>query len=182
MAATTLFFAVCTKRADGAWKNEFGNSMLASTLYNLGTHRDSQRYDAGENGPRSSKAAIHPQTMPLKNPNGDHRAISFSGYGGPYNLTVRGNFYQANASCAIPGSCLGGWIEDAQLHTSCDLYLKSAPNFAIWNVGSSVRRFRSSSSRSTQSGGNGATIPVSAIAGKVLTTRGATFMSVGSYF
>ena len=45
--------------------------MLASTLYNLGTHRDSQRYDAGENGPRSSKAAIHPQTMPLKNPNGD---------------------------------------------------------------------------------------------------------------
>jgi hypothetical protein len=60
--------------------------------------------------------------------------------------------------------------------------LKSAPNFATWNVGSSIRRFRSSSSRSTQIGGYGATIPVSAIVGKVFTTRGATFMSVGSYF
>jgi hypothetical protein len=179
----------------GAWKNEFGASVLTSNLYNLDTHRDGQRYDAamhyaGKNGPWAVRLQYTRQTMSPKNPSGANQTISVGGYDGTYNMATRGNLYQANASYAIPGSYLGGWIKDAQLYTSYDLYVKSDPQFRNtqrWIIGTSFSLKFLSIYAEWREGRNDPYIGDSSYtqslaAGGVNDWRGQLFMSIGYYF
>lgn len=179
----------------GAWKGELGASVLASTLYNLDTHRDGQRYAAavhyaGKNGPWSVRLQYTRQTMSPRNPDGNSQTISLGGYDGTYNMATRGSLYQANASYAIAGSYLGGWIKDAELYTSYDLYMKSNTQFRNtqrWIIGTSFSLKFLSIYVEWREGRNDPYVGDNSYAqslasGGVNDWRGQLFMSIGYYF
>lgn len=117
----------------GNWKGEMGGSLLASTLHNLDTGRDGRRlaygaHYAGNNGPWGLKLQYARQLMTPKNPERS-QIVTVGGYDGTFNLATRGNLYSVNASYAIPGSYLGGWVKDITLYSNYSRYQKSNPQF-----------------------------------------------------
>lgn len=117
----------------GGWKGEAGVSVFTSTLRNLDTRRDGRRlaygaHYAGNNGPWGTKLQYARQLMTTKNPDGS-QVVSVGGYDGTFNMATRGNLYSVNASYAIPGSHLGGWVKDLTLYSNYSRYQKSNPQF-----------------------------------------------------
>lgn len=117
----------------GDWKGEAGVSVFTSTLRNLDTRRDGRRlvygaHYAGSSGPWGVKLQYARQLMTPKNPDG-RQVVTVGGYDGTFNMASRGNFYSANASYAIPGSYLGGWVKDLTLYSNYSRYQKSNPQF-----------------------------------------------------
>lgn len=178
----------------GDWKGEAGVSLFTSTLRNLDTQRDGRRlvygaHYAGNNGPWGVKLQYARQLMTPKNPDGS-QLVTLGGFDGTFNLATRGNLYSVNASYAIPGSYLGGWVKDITLYSNYSRYQKSNPQFRDtqrWITGASFSLKFLSVYVEWLEGRNdpyigGSNYAQSLGAGGINRWKGQLYMNIGYYF